>query len=137
MIGAATSNHAATPFVLNNQSILVKCFILFHTQNGEIAINKSHLVCVWLQIKKPAFFTIQLIFATIHESHYTFQHYSWVTHYTILTNFYLYLQYFQQKVFSFSKISGSQTNPLSIVFMGPTITSFSFLFLLREYTSVT
>ena len=29
---------------------------------------------------------------------------------TILTNFYLYLQYFQQKVFSFSKINGSQTD---------------------------
>ena len=28
---------------------------------------------------------------------------------TISANFYLYLQYFQQKVFSFSKISGSQT----------------------------
>ena len=27
---------------------------------------------------------------------------------TILANFYLYLQYFQQKVFNFSKISGSQ-----------------------------
>ena len=30
---------------------------------------------------------------------------------TIWTNFYLYLQYFQQKNFSFSKISRSQTNP--------------------------
>ena len=30
---------------------------------------------------------------------------------TIWTNFYLYLQYFQQKKFSFSKISRSQTNP--------------------------
>ena len=28
---------------------------------------------------------------------------------TISTNFYLYLQYFQQKIFSFSKMSGSQT----------------------------
>ena len=32
-------------------------------------------------------------------------------HYIILANFYLYLQYFQQKVFSFSKISRFQTNP--------------------------
>ena len=32
-------------------------------------------------------------------------------HCTISANFYLYLQYFQQKVFSFSKISGSQTHP--------------------------
>ena len=33
------------------------------------------------------------------------------SHYTISTNFYFYLQYFQQKVFSFSKISKSQTDP--------------------------
>ena len=32
------------------------------------------------------------------------------SHHTILTNFYLYLQYFQQKIFSFSKISGFQTD---------------------------
>ena len=32
-------------------------------------------------------------------------------HCTISANFYLYLQYFQQKVFSFSKINGSQTHP--------------------------
>ena len=29
---------------------------------------------------------------------------------TISANFYLYLQYFQQKIFNFSKISGSQTD---------------------------
>ena len=52
------------------------------------------------KIKKSAYFIIQFIFATIHGSHYT-----------ISANFYLYLQYFQQKVFSFSKISKSQTNP--------------------------
>ena len=40
------------------------------------------------------------LFNTIHESHCI-----------ILVKFFLYLQYFQQKVFSFSKISGSQTNP--------------------------
>ena len=39
-------------------------------------------------------------FGTIHRSHYT-----------ISSNFYLYLQYFQQKVFSFNKISVFQTNP--------------------------
>ena len=32
------------------------------------------------------------------------------SHYTISVKFYLYLQYFQQKNFSFSKISESQTN---------------------------
>ena len=36
-------------------------------------------------------------------------------HYIILANFYLYLQYFQQKVFSFSKNSGSQTDPKSVL----------------------
>ena len=30
---------------------------------------------------------------------------------TILVNFYFYLQYFLQKVFNFSKINGSQTDP--------------------------
>ena len=40
------------------------------------------------------------LFSTIHRSHCT-----------ISANFYLYLQYFQQKVFSFSKISESQTDP--------------------------
>ena len=40
------------------------------------------------------------LFGTIHGSHCT-----------VSANFYLYLQYFQQKVFSFSKISGFQTNP--------------------------
>ena len=33
------------------------------------------------------------------------------SHCIILANFYFYLQYFQQKVFSFSKISESQTDP--------------------------
>jgi len=40
---------------------------------------------------------------------------------TILTKFYLYLQYFQQKIFSFSKISRSQTDPQlkKMVFKNP------------------
>ena len=37
--------------------------------------NRNILVCVWLQIKKPAYFTIQLIFATIHRPHCTFWYY--------------------------------------------------------------
>ena len=32
-------------------------------------------------------------------------------HRTISANFYFYLQYFQQKVFSFSKINGSRIDP--------------------------
>ena len=46
----------------------------------------KHLVCIWLQFKKLAYFTIHdpiIFFDTIHE----FQS-------TILANFYLYLQYF-------------------------------------------
>ena len=39
------------------------------------------------------------LFGTIHRSYYT-----------ISVNFYLYLQYFQKRVFNFSKISGSQTD---------------------------
>ena len=42
-------------------------------------------MCVWEVMKIINYFTIQLIFATIHELHYT-----------ISTNFYPYLQYFQQ-----------------------------------------
>ena len=40
------------------------------------------------------------LFGTIHESQCT-----------ISVNFYLYLQYFQQNVFSFNKINGFQTDP--------------------------
>ena len=58
--------------------------------------------------KKPAYFIIKLIFATIHEPTALFDT---IHRFNILVNFYLYLQYFQQKVFSFSKINGSQTYP--------------------------
>ena len=44
----------------------------------------------------PLFMGPTVFFGTIHRSHYT-----------ISTNFYLYLQYFQQKVFNFNKINGS------------------------------
>ena len=37
------------------------------------------------------------------------------SHYTISANFYLYLQYFQQKVFSFSKINRSQIDLKSVL----------------------
>ena len=40
------------------------------------------------------------LFGIIHESHYT-----------ISSDIYLYLQYFQQKIFSFSKINESQMDP--------------------------
>ena len=47
------------------------------------------------------------LFGTIHGSHYT-----------IPTNIYFYLQYFQQKIFSFSKISKFQKDPYSQVSLG-------------------
>ena len=46
------------------------------------------------------FIGLTALFDTIHKFHYT-----------ISANFYIYLQYFQQKVFNFSKINGSQTKP--------------------------
>ena len=42
-----------------------------------LACKTSLSVCLhWL--KKSVFLTIQLIFATIHGSHYTFCYYSWI-----------------------------------------------------------
>ena len=49
--------------------------------------------------------SLTALFSTIHESHYT-----------ILANFYLYLQYFQQKNFNFNKINGSQIDPSCVHF---------------------
>ena len=46
---------------------------------------------------------MQLIFATIYGFYCT-----------ISTNIYFYLQYFQQKVFKFSKLSEFQTDPIII-----------------------
>ena len=55
--------------------------------------NRLHQECL-AKIKKPAYFTIQLIFTIIHGPHCTFWYYSWVALY-ISTNFYLYVQCFQ------------------------------------------
>ena len=65
----------------------------------------NNLDRIWI-----TYFTIQLIFATIHKPTALFG----IIHrsYSIISvNFYIYLQYFQQKIFSFNKISGSQTDP--------------------------
>ena len=66
--------------------------------------------CVWQKLKSQLILLFSLflllfinpiaLFGIINRSHCT-----------ISANFYLYLQYFQQKVFSFSKISGPQTDP--------------------------
>ena len=35
-------------------------------------------MCIWHWLKKPVFFTIQLIFAIIHRPHCIFWYYSWI-----------------------------------------------------------
>jgi len=81
---------------------LIKIFV---NTKGEFGIKlKSHLILLFnlfllLFTGLIAPFGTTAPFGTIHESHYI-----------ILTNFYLYIKYFQQKVFSFSKISGFQTD---------------------------
>ena len=73
-------------------------------------------MCIWQKLKNqliiqfslflPLYMGSTALFGTIQGSHCT-----------ISANFYLYLQYFQQKNFSFSKISRSQTD-LRVCFMG-------------------
>ena len=61
---------------------------------------------VWQKLKSQLillFMGLTVLFGTIHESQCI-----------ILTNFYLYLQYFQQNVFCFNEISGFQTDPYVI-----------------------
>ena len=67
-------------------------------------------MCVWQKIFLLTYFIIQLIFVIIHGPTALFG-IIYESHYTISVNFYFYLQYFQQKNFSFNKINGSQTNP--------------------------
>ena len=47
--------------------------------------NKILFASVWIPLKNKNYFTIHIIFTTIHRPHYTTS-----------TNFYLYLQFFQQ-----------------------------------------
>ena len=58
----------------------------------------------------------QFIFATIHGPHALFGT-IFEYHYTISVNVYLYLRYFQQKIFSFSKISGCQKDAKLSLFL--------------------
>ena len=82
----------------------------FHIKKKELK-RKKKIIYFWQRLFLSAYFTIQLIFATIHGSYCTFGTIH-EFHYTILANYYLYLQYFQQKVFNFSKISKSQMDPI-------------------------
>ena len=58
-------------------------YSFIHKQNKSFSFNiviVIFLLCVHLVwLKKPTFFTLQLFFAIIHESHYTFLYYSWVS----------------------------------------------------------
>ena len=76
----------------------------------KIENTKHNLsVCLtWLIL--PAYFTIQFIFATIHDPTVLFGT-IYGSYYTILANFYFYLPFFQQKIFNFSKISRFQIDP--------------------------
>ena len=57
----------------------------------SIAQCDRHEVSVWQKLFLPTYFIIQLIFATIYESHCIFDTIHGF-HCTILDNFYLYLQ---------------------------------------------
>ena len=67
-----------------------------------LAETENFLLKVLFNLFLLLFMSLTALFDTIHESHCI-----------ISANFYLYIQYFQQKVFSFSKISFSQTDPRS------------------------
>ena len=56
------------------------------------------------------------------------------SHYTISTNFYLYLQYFQQKVFNFSKKRGSQIDLKIAFFFWVAFMDYFILFFLKNLT---
>jgi hypothetical protein len=60
MIWVAMSNHT-TPFLLNNHNIALLRCLLFHKQNGEMAINKSHLLN-----RKKASYQLQIGIIFIH-----------------------------------------------------------------------
>ena len=73
----------------------IKCLFGFRLKSQLIILFSLFLLL---------FMSLIALFDTIHESHYA-----------ISTNFYLYLQYFQQKIFHFSKISESQTDSKYII----------------------
>ena len=79
-------------------------------------VKNELLMCVWQKLKSQRillfnfflvlFINLTVLFGIIHG----FQC-------TISTNLYIYLQYFQQKIFNFSKISGFQTHHLVCVWL--------------------
>ena len=78
---------------------------------STLALDACAFKCAFgSKLKKLAYFIIQLIFATIHGSTVLFGT-IYKPHCTISVNVYLYSQYFQQKIFNFSKISDSSIDP--------------------------
>ena len=92
-----TSSITQTNAQVSYFSIFLFTFLSLSSKEQFLYIHYS--VCL-AKIKKPAYFTIQLIFVTIHRHHCTLWYYNGF-HYTISANFYFYLQYFQQKKFQF------------------------------------
>ena len=85
----------------NSSLLQLKCYT-----NNNFLLSQS----VWLTYFLLIYFTIQLIFAIIHESYCT-----------ISANIYLYLRYFQQKFFQFQQNKWIPN--------GPSISHFSFFLL--------
>ena len=61
-----------------------------HKETEKVIEGQNCYVWIWFQIKKSVYFTIQLIFTIIYESHFTFDT-IYEFHCTISTNFYFYL----------------------------------------------
>ena len=99
-------------YILHFLVAACKFHFFFSRENGTIGSYRPIAcwgLCFWketiqfillFRLFLLLFMSPTALFGTIHESHYI-----------ISANFYLYLQYFQQKVFNFSKISRSQTEP--------------------------
>ena len=79
-----------------NSNFFIIIFIVFSFQQDKRYLNRHLLFSLFLLL----FMSLTILFGIIHKSYYT-----------ISTKIYLYLPYFQQKNFSFSKISRSQTDP--------------------------
>ena len=78
--------------------------MLFHSQFVIISVRLAWMKFAQLILLFSLFLLLFMDFTTLFDIIYE-------SYYTISASFYLYLQYFQHKVFNFSKISGSQTGP--------------------------
>ena len=97
-------------------SYYITTHFIYSNKNYNSCRNSHSVYQTYLSVRLTwlillTYFTIQLIFATTRMGFTALFGTIHRLHYIISVNFYLYLQYFQQKVFSFNKISESQTNP--------------------------